>query len=170
MPTSGIRDNCGGLPLPPVDRAGSTSSCLSPTGGAAQAAPSCRFLGRDIDQASGHCPECLAVAADGQVCSRGRKSTSRWCSIAMSFSVVPSEVVGTASDFFSGIPSGGGPWPPLESGITVAVCPCHLQSTQEAPCLTLPMQEVLHQLLLVVGSWERTVAKCLGTAQSVWQW
>ena len=32
------------------------------------------------------------------------------------------------------------------------------------------MQEVLHQLLLVVGSWERTMIKPLGSAQSVWQW
>ena len=32
------------------------------------------------------------------------------------------------------------------------------------------MQEVLHQLLLVVGSWEGTVTKCLGTTQSIWQW
>ena len=31
------------------------------------------------------------------------------------------------------------------------------------------MQEVLHQLLLVVGSWERTVTKCLGVTQSIWQ-
>ena len=32
------------------------------------------------------------------------------------------------------------------------------------------MQEVLHQLLLVVGSWEGTVIKCLGNTQSAWQW
>ena len=118
------------------DHARSTSSCLAPTGGAAQAAPSCRFLGRDSDQASGHCPECLAVAAAGWVCSQGSKSNNRWCSITMSFSVVPSEVVGAASDFCSGIPSGGGPCPPLESGVTVVVCSCHLQTMQEAPCPT----------------------------------
>ena len=32
------------------------------------------------------------------------------------------------------------------------------------------MQEVLHQLLLVVGAWEGTVIKHLGTSQRVWQW
>ena len=31
-----------------------------------------------------------------------------------------------------------------------------------------PTQEVLHQLLLVVGPWEGT--KCLGVTQSIWQW
>ena len=39
----------------------------------------------------------------------------------MSFSMLPSEVSGAASDFCSGISSGGGPCPPLESQITVAV-------------------------------------------------
>ena len=136
LPTSGARDNCSDLPLPPVDHARSTSSCLAPTGGAAQAAPSCRFLGRDSDQASGHCPECLAVAAAGRVCSQGSESNNRWCSIAMSFSVVPSEMVEAASYFCSGIPSGSGLFPPLESEITTAVCPHHLQTMQEAPCPT----------------------------------
>ena len=32
------------------------------------------------------------------------------------------------------------------------------------------MQEVLHQLLLVVGSWEGTVTECVGITLSVWQW
>ena len=32
------------------------------------------------------------------------------------------------------------------------------------------MQEVLYQLILIVGSWEGTVTKCLGVTQSVWQW
>ena len=35
-----------------------------------------------------------------QVCSQGRESNNRWCSIAMSFSVVPSEVIGASSGFF----------------------------------------------------------------------
>ena len=35
-PTSGAREKCGGLPPSPVDHARSTSSCLAPTGGAAQ--------------------------------------------------------------------------------------------------------------------------------------
>ena len=90
----------------------------------------------DSDQASGHCPECLAVAAAVWVCSQGNESNNRWCSITMSFSVVPSEVVGAASDFCSGIPSGSRPRPPLESGITATVCPRHLQTMQEAPSPT----------------------------------
>ena len=61
----------GGLPLPPVDHARSTLSHLALTGHAAPAAPSCRFLGRDSDQAFGHFPEYLAVAAAGWVCSWG---------------------------------------------------------------------------------------------------
>ena len=28
----------------------------------------------------------------------------------------------------------------------------------------------MHQLLLVVGSWEGSVTKCLGAAQIIWQW
>ena len=119
---------------------------------------------------SGHCPESFAMAAAAQVCSLQSKSNKRWCSIKMSFSVLPSEVVGAASDFCSNISIGSAPFPPLESGITVVVCPHHLQTTQEAPCPTWPTQEVLHQLLLVVGSWEGTATKCLGTTQSVCQW
>ena len=99
-PTSGARDNCGGLPLSPVDHARITLSCLAPTEGATQAAPSCRFLGRDHDLSSEHCPECLAVAVAGWVCSQENESNNRWCSIAMSFSVVPAEVVGVAGGFF----------------------------------------------------------------------
>ena len=41
---------------------------------------------------------------------------------------------------------------------------------QEAPHPTWPPEEVLHQLLLRVGSQEGTVIKGLGTAQSIWQW
>ena len=73
------------------------------------------------------------MAAAGPVCSQGSKGSNRWCSITMSFSVVPSEVVWAASGFCSGISSGGGLCPPLESEITVVVCPSHLQTTQEAP-------------------------------------
>ena len=63
-------------PPPPVDHARSTSSHLTPTGGVTPAAPSCRFLGGDSDQASGHFPEHLAVAAAGWVCSQGRESNN----------------------------------------------------------------------------------------------
>ena len=98
--------------LPPVGHARSTSSCLAPTRVAAQAALSCRFLERDSDRASGHCLECFSVAAAGRVCSQDSECSNRWYSITVSFCVVPSEVVGSASDFCSGIPSGGGPHPP----------------------------------------------------------
>ena len=135
-PTSGVSDNCGDLLLPPVDHARSTSSCLAPTGDAVPAAPICRFLVRDSDQASGHCPEHLAVAVIGWVFSQGTKRNNRWCFISVSSSVVPSEVFGAASSSCSEIPSGGGPCPALESVITAMVCPCHLQTMQEAPCPT----------------------------------
>ena len=60
-------------------------------------------------------------------------SNNRLCSFAVSSSVVPSVVVGTASGSCSGIPSGGGPCLPLESEVTVMVCPHHQQTIQEAP-------------------------------------
>ena len=34
----------------------------------------------------------------------------------------------------------------------------------------LASQEMLHQVLLVAGSWEGTKIKHLGTAQSIWHW
>ena len=76
MTASGVRDNCGGLPPPHADHTRSTLFCLSPTGGAAPAAPSCRVLGRDSDQVSGCCLEYLAVATAEQVCAQGRESNS----------------------------------------------------------------------------------------------
>ena len=133
--TSGVRDNCSGLPLPPVDHARSTLSHLAPIGGAVPAAPSCRFLGRDSDQATRHCPEHLAVAAAGRVYSQGSESNNRWCSVTVPSSVVPSEVVGVTSGSCSGNPSGGGLHPPLESEITAMVFPRHLQTRQEVPVL-----------------------------------
>ena len=141
---------------------------LSPHGGAIQAVPSCRILGRDSDQSSGNCPECSAVATAGQVCSKGSKSTNRWCSITMSISVVPSEVVGAASDFCSGIPSGGGPCPPLESGITGSL------PLLPADYARRTMSHSAHAggaapVAPSVGSWEGTVSKYLGVTQSIWQ-
>ena len=115
MPTFGVSDNCGGLPPPPVDHARSTLSCLAPRGATASASPSCRVLGRDSDQASGHCPEHLAVATAAQVYSQGSESNNRWCCVTV-FSVEPSEVVGSAGGSCSGIPSGGGPH--LTSGVS----------------------------------------------------
>ena len=46
-------------------------------------------MGRDRDKAWGYYPEHSAVAAAGLVCSEGYKSTNRWCSDTMPFSVVP---------------------------------------------------------------------------------
>lgn len=48
----------------------------------------------------------------------------------------------------------------------MVVCLHHLQTLQEAPFPAFPAQEVLPQLLLFIGSWEGTVIKHLGTAQS----
>ena len=85
----------------------------------------CRFLGRDSDQAFGPLPEHLAAA--GRVCSQGSERNIRWYSVVVSFSVIPSEVVGATSDFFPDIPSCGMPCPLLESGIIAVVCSYHLQ-------------------------------------------
>ena len=126
MPTYEGRDNCGGLPPPPVYHKRNTLSHLDPTGGAAKAAPSCRFLVRDSDQASGHFPEHLAVAVVGQVCSHESESNNRWCSVTVPSSVVPSDVVGASSGACSGTPSGSRPHPPLDSEITAVVFPYHL--------------------------------------------
>ena len=78
MPTFEIRDNCGGLPLPPEDHARSNLSHLVHAGGTAPAASSCRILGRDSDQClgtaqsfwqwqlqGGHVPRGVRVAAYG---------------------------------------------------------------------------------------------------------
>ena len=170
MAVSRVSDNCGGLLLPPVDHAGNILSHSAHIGDAAQAVPSCRILGYDRDKACGYCLEHLAVAAAGWVFSQGCESNSRWYSLSVSFSEVPSEVAGVANEFCSGIPSGDAPCPPLESEITMAVCPHCLQTTQETPCHTYPMQEILHQLFLVLESWEGTVIKCLSASQSIWQW
>ena len=101
------------MPPPPIDLARSIPYNLAPIGGAAKSAPICRFLGRDSDQASGHFPEHVAVAAVGQVCSQGSKINNRWYSVVMSSSVVSSEVTGAASSACSGTPSGGGQCPSL---------------------------------------------------------
>ena len=68
MATSGFKDNCSGLPLPPVDHARRTWFHLAHAGGAVQAAPSFRVLGRYSDQVCRCCSESLAVAAAGWVC------------------------------------------------------------------------------------------------------
>ena len=99
---SGVRDNCGGLPLPPVEHVRSTLSCLALTGGTAKAAPSCRFLGRDSDQESGDFPEHLAVAAAGWVCSQGSESNNGWCFVAVPSFILPTpEVTGVTGGALS---------------------------------------------------------------------
>ena len=65
MPTSGIRDYSGSLPLPPADHTRSILSHLAHAGGVAPVALICRILGRDSDQVSGGPSEHLAVAAVG---------------------------------------------------------------------------------------------------------
>ena len=119
---------------PPVDHAINNPSCFTHMGCTAQDALICRFLGRDSDQASGHFPEHLALAIAGQMCFWGSESNIRWCSIVMSFTVLPYEDFGAACDFC--ISSGSWPCPPLESGTTAVVCSCHLQAMQKAPCPT----------------------------------
>ena len=81
-----------------------------------------------------------------------------------------SEMIGAASGACSGTLSGSEPCLPLESVRTTVVCPCHLQTMQEAPHLTWLTQEVLHRLLLVAESWEVTEMKHVGTTWSVQQW
>ena len=83
MPTSGVSSNCCGLPPPPADHVRSTLFHLAHTGGAAQAVPSCRFLGRDSDQVSEHHPEHLAVVAAGWVYSQASENNNWWCSVAV---------------------------------------------------------------------------------------
>ena len=95
MPTYGVRDNCLGLPLPPVDYARSTLSHFAHAGGVVPAASSCSVLGRNSDQVSGQCPEHLAVAAAGWVCSQGGKSNNLWCVVTVpSFFLLTFEVTG----------------------------------------------------------------------------
>ena len=47
-----------------------------------------------------------------------------------------SEVTGARNGALSRIPRGSRPHPPLESVIAAVVCPHHLQTMQEAPCLS----------------------------------
>ena len=119
-PTSGGRVNGGGLPLPSVDYARSTSSCFAPTRVTAPTAASCRFLGRDSDQVL------LAVAATERVCSQGVESNNVWCLVAMPFFLPTPEVTVTASRANSQAPSGGRPCLHLPSKMTTVIHPCHL--------------------------------------------
>ena len=133
MPSFGITDNYGGLPLLPADHTRSTLSHLAHAGGVAPVAPTCRVLGRYSDQMSGGHPEHLAVAVAGWVCSQGSENNSVWCLVAMlSFLPIP-EVTGIAGGAHSQVPSGGKPRFPLASETTATVCPCHLWIVQEAP-------------------------------------
>lgn len=143
MPTSGVGNNCGGLHSPPANHARSTPSCLAHAGGAAPAAPSFRVLGEDSDQAFRRCPEPLAVAAAGRVCSQEGESNNVWCLVPVPsfflfsffffFFLLTPEVTGTAGGAHSQAPSGGRPYLPLASKTTTVVRSCCLQITQEAP-------------------------------------
>ena len=126
MPTSGVSDNCGGLPTPPADHARGTSSHLANTEGPAQAAPSCPILGSDRDQECGHCPEHLAVVAAGASVLPGMQEQQRVVFGPSALLCGALEMVGAASGSCSWTPNAGGPCPPLESEITVVVCPHHL--------------------------------------------
>ena len=125
-PTSGVRDNCGGISQPSADHARSTPSPLSHTGGATPAAPSCRVLGRDSDQASGHCPDFWAVADAGQVCSQGSESNDMWCLFEVLFFLLTPEVTGAAGGAYLHAPSDGKPCLLLASEMTAVVHPFHL--------------------------------------------
>ena len=57
MPSSGVRDNCSGLPPPCVDYARRTLFCLAHAGDAAQPVPSCRVLGSEWSNMCGCCLE-----------------------------------------------------------------------------------------------------------------
>ena len=96
MSTSRVRENYGGLSLPPADHSRSILSHLAQTGGAAQAAPSFRILGSDRDEVCGHCPEHLAVAAKGLVCSQGSESNNRWCLVTIALLCSTLEVLRAA--------------------------------------------------------------------------
>ena len=43
-------------------------------------------------------------------------------------------MTGVANVAYSQTPNAGRPCPPLESEITVVICPRHLQTMQDAPC------------------------------------
>ena len=94
--TSGVRDSCSRLPLPTADNARSTPSHINHARGAVPAAPSCRILGRDSDQASLSCPEHLAVAAAGWVCSQGDESSKEWCLVTVPSFLSAHEVTGAS--------------------------------------------------------------------------
>ena len=85
------------MPPPTVDHSGNSPSHLAHAGAAAQTAPSCRVLGRDSDQACGHCPKHLAVAATERIYSEECESKNKWCLVAVPSSVVHPEVTGTAN-------------------------------------------------------------------------
>ena len=123
---SGARDSYGGLPPPPADHARSTLSRLAHAGGAVLATSSCRVLGRDSDQASGHCPEFWAVADAGQVCSQGSESNDMWCLFEVLFFLLTPEVTGAAGGAYLHAPSDGRPCLLLASEMTAVVHPFHL--------------------------------------------
>ena len=99
-------------------------------GNVAQAAPTCRTLGSGSETQAGLRGTYSIWQWQWQsVCiPRGvREHTiSRWCLVAVPFSVPASEVTWASDDACLWTPSGGKPLPPLESEIAVVVCHCHL--------------------------------------------
>ena len=113
MPTSGVRDNCSGLPPPPVDHASSNPSCLAHAGGAAQTDPSCGALGSDSDPACvATAKKHLAVAAAGRVCSQGSESINGWCLVTVPSYLPTSAVTGATGGAYSQTRSGEEPGKP----------------------------------------------------------
>ena len=74
-------------------------------------------------------PRAFGSGTAGCVSSQGSESNNRYCLITMS----SSEVTGAASGAYSGTPSGSGPCPPLESVITVVVCPATCRPREKHP-------------------------------------
>ena len=78
---------------------------------------------------SGCCPEYLAMAAVGQVCSQQSESNSVLCLVVVSlfFSFLPTPMVtGVTGEAHPQVPNCGKPCLPLASETAAAVCPCHL--------------------------------------------
>ena len=125
-----------------------------------QATPSFRTLGSCNELRKIWAVPRAFGSGSGMVCKlQVSESNKGWCLVLMPSSMVPSEVIGSASGTFSQTLSGGSHTYLQSQEIIAVVCPFHLWTTQKAPCPTQPRLELLHKLLLVSGSWEVTVIK-----------
>ena len=93
QPISGARNNFSNLPLPPIDHARSTSSCLAPTGGAVQAAPVAGSWEGTVIKHMGTAQSVWQWQQLGGYAPRGARATTGGV-LSVSFSVVPSEWLG----------------------------------------------------------------------------